>query len=180
MGGILYSLQSEGGAKRKGRVILFAVVIAVVAADQVSKLLVKSLFVEHEIMVLIPHVVNITFVWNRGGAFGILARHQYLFIILSVIAIIAIILFYQRSADKRKGLAVGVGLILGGAVGNLIDRTLLYSQGGVIDWIDIHLCGYHWPAFNIADSAICVGVGLMIWMLGRRDKSSIRADNSNG
>lgn len=145
-------------------VTLWAAVI-VVFSDQLSKLWIRSSFVEEEIFVVIPGLFNITYIRNRGGAFGIFPHQPILFVVLTFITIAAIVYFYRRYRSGALAYRVAIGLVLGGAVGNLIDRLTFNRGGGVIDWLDFHLGGRHWPAFNIADSAICIGVFILLYYL---------------
>ena len=100
-------------------------------------------------------------------AFGLFARNEYeykvlFFVVISIIAIIAILTIYHQSPENKRAVRFGLILIFSGAVGNLIDRIL---YGEVIDFLDIFYEGFHWPAFNIADSCITIGVSFMIFDL---------------
>lgn len=151
------------------------IIIAVVALDQLTKIAVISSFSLYEKIVVIPEYFNLTFVTNRGAAFSMLAEvdspwRHYFFIAVSSVALILLTVLWFRLRRKAPAQGWGLALISGGALGNLIDRIRL---GAVIDFIDIHWRGYHWPAFNIADSAICVGVGMfMILSLMEKDKDT--------
>ncbi len=115
---------------------------------------------------------------NRGGAWGLLQGasdviRKPFFLLVSCVAIVFIVSLYRRLAPTQRALKWGLPLVLGGAIGNLVDRVR-YSW--VVDFIDVHIIhngrAYHWPTFNIADIAICIGVGLMaIDMLGSRPKT---------
>ena len=139
--------------------------VLVLLADQLSKFWIRSTFGEEEILVVFRNFFNITYIKNRGGAFGIFPNQPLLFIFLSLVTIAAIIYFFRSYNPKHRAFGIAVGLILGGALGNLLDRILSDRGGYVTDWLDFHLYGYHWPAFNIADSAICVGVFLLLYFL---------------
>lgn len=149
------------------------ILIVVLGLDQITKMMVISSFSLYEKVVVLPGFFNLTYVTNRGAAFSMLAavdspwRH-YFFIAVSSIAVILLTVLWLRVHEKAPGQGWGLALICGGALGNLVDRIRF---GAVIDFIDIHWHGYHWPAFNIADSAICVGAGLfMILSLLKEDK----------
>ncbi|MCX6355479.1 MAG: signal peptidase II [Candidatus Aureabacteria bacterium] len=137
----------------------------VLIADQLTKFWVRSTFENEQLMAVVRDFLNITYVSNRGGVFGIFPRQQYLFAILSIATIIAIIHFYRVYAPRLLACRIAVGMILGGAVGNLLDRLALDFRGGVTDWIDCHWGEYHWPAFNIADSAITLGVFILLYLM---------------
>jgi signal peptidase II len=137
---------------------------AVVILDQATKLLVQRAFRLGESLPVLPGVFNLTYVLNPGAAFGLLAgaapafRGPF-FIAVSVLAIAVICYYHARYARGHPLPTVGLALILGGALGNLIDRLRV---GMVIDFLDFYLGAYHWPAFNVADSGITVGVGLLL------------------
>ena len=132
--------------------------------DQLTKYGVSSELAYHSTLVLIPNILNFTHVQNTGGVFGLFATvppwgKQVLFLFIPVCAI-GFILFYQHQLPASAFfLQTGLGFVLGGAIGNFFDRLRL---GYVVDFIDVHWYTYHWPAFNLADSAICVGVGFLI------------------
>jgi signal peptidase II len=114
---------------------------------------------------------NLTHVRNTGGAFGIFGGEKgglgsILFVVVSLIAIGAIVFLFLKIKENEKTLALSFSLILSGAIGNLIDRL---RYGEVVDFLDFHLSTYHWPAFNVADSAICIGIGLMALELLKGD-----------
>jgi signal peptidase II len=142
----------------------YLIALAVIFLDRVTKLaIVQSLRVDQGIPV-IPGFFDIVFVLNPGAAFGFLATlsdqvRNPLFVFVSLLAVILIIVYHTRYLRSHRLVSVALGLVLGGALGNLIDR--LY-YGMVVDFLDVHVGPYHWPAFNVADSAISIGVGLMI------------------
>jgi len=144
---------------------------AVVILDQATKLLVQRAFRLGESLPVLPGFFNLTYVLNPGAAFGLLAgaaaafRGPF-FIAVSVLAIAVICYYHARYARGRPLPTVGLALILGGALGNLIDRLRV---GMVIDFLDFYLGAYHWPAFNVADGGVTVGVGPPLGeMLGGR------------
>jgi signal peptidase II len=104
---------------------------------------------------------NLVMVWNRGVSFGMLdtlgEAAPWLLSGLSVAVVIALLFWLRRS--EHPIMAVGLGLVIGGALGNVIDRL---RYGAVVDFLDFHLAGWHWPAFNLADAGICVGAGLIL------------------
>jgi signal peptidase II len=130
--------------------------------DQVSKMAVDSSMKLYESIAIMPFF-NLTYVHNTGAAFSFLAHaggwQRWLFAGLALVISIAIGVWLSRLKQNEVLLAVALSLVLGGAVGNLIDRVL---YGYVIDFLDVYYKSWHWPAFNIADSAICAGVFLML------------------
>ncbi len=141
--------------------------------DQWTKHLIVQKVPLHHSVAIIPGFFNLTHVRNTGGAFGILAGRGSagfaFFLILSLTAIGAILYFFFKVEQKDRRLTLPLPFILSGAIGNLIDRL---RYGEVVDFLDFYVSSFHWPAFNIADSAICVGIGLLAWELltGERRK----------
>ncbi|MEA2085361.1 MAG: signal peptidase II [Thermodesulfobacteriota bacterium] len=138
--------------------------LAVVLGDQLSKWWILETFVLHETEVVIPGLFNLTFVMNTGAAFGLFAGdltfgRQFFFIAVAMTALVVLFFAYRHLKSQGRIYIIAIGLISGGALGNLIDRMRF---GAVVDFFDFYIGQYHWPAFNIADSAICVGVGLFL------------------
>ena len=159
----------------KGRSLRFGLSLAVLVlvADQATKWLAMNELALHRPEPLLP-VLNLMLAFNTGAAFSFLADApgwQRWLLSGVALAVSLYLLYWLRGlAADRRFEAAGVGLILGGAVGNLVDRLRL---GGVIDFIDVHYGGWHWPAFNMADAAITVGVGLILltaWSDWRHDR----------
>jgi signal peptidase II len=135
--------------------LILALVIAV--SDQVTKQVVRDGFMLGESRVVIDGFFNLTYVRNTGAAWGILGGQNLSLTLLSVV-MLAVMVFFRRSfLNDTLSHRIAFGLMVGGIVGNLLDRVRLAY---VTDFLDFHLGGHHWPAFNIADSAICVGVGV--------------------
>ena len=137
--------------------------------DQGTKLLVDHTIPLHHSVSVIDGLVDLTHVRNTGAAFGLLAGHRralgsYILIVFSLIAIVFVIHLLRRLSDADTGLILSLTFILAGALGNLVDR-LFYGE--VIDFLDVYWNGYHWPAFNVADSFITVGAVLCLWFLMR-------------
>ncbi len=134
----------------------------VISLDQASKWIVSSLFSLHETLAVMPYF-NLTLAHNYGAAFSFLAGaggwQRWFFIGLSLVISVALVVWLKKLSSHAKLEAVSISLILGGAIGNVIDRIYF---GYVIDFLDVYYGAYHWPVFNIADSAICIGAGLLI------------------
>lgn len=143
--------------------------------DQWTKHLVLQKIPLHHSVAIIPGFFNLTHVRNTGGAFGILAGRGSggfaFFLIFSIVAIGAIIYFFVRLEGKDRRLVLPLPLVLSGALGNLVDRL---RHGEVVDFLDFYVSSFHWPAFNVADSAISVGIGLLAWelLMGDRRKEA--------
>ncbi len=137
--------------------------VLVVVLDQASKLWIVRHFSLFESWPVIPGFFNLTYLTNTGVAFGLLAGpvwwRQVFFIVVTVTALIVIGVLQWRLREKSVFYTVSLGLIAGGAIGNLTDRIRL---GAVVDFLDFYLGNHHWPAFNMADSAITAGVGVFL------------------
>ena len=134
---------------------LFVLPLAVVILDQFSKYIVVENMALGESIPIIEEVFHLTYILNPGAAFGMFAHNRLFFIAIAVIVIGIIIWARREILASPWEVKAGCGLFLGGAIGNLIDRA---RQGLVIDFFDFRI----WPVFNIADIAICIGVGLII------------------
>ncbi len=141
-------------------------IFLIIAGDQLTKLWIVDNFALYESKVIVPGFFNLTFITNRGAAFGFLNgdygmwRHLF-FIGVAVAALVFLVVAFKQFKDESKLFAVSICMIAGGAIGNLIDRV---RMGAVIDFLDFYIKEYHWPAFNVADSAITVGV--VLFMVG--------------
>jgi signal peptidase II len=138
---------------------------AIVVVDQGSKVLAQHLLVIHHPVAVIPSF-NFYLTYNTGAAFSFLRDaggwQRWLFALLSTGVSVFIVLWLRRVPRGQKWLACALSLVLGGAVGNLIDR-LFGAGGGVVDFLDVYYGTWHWPAFNVADSAISVGAVMLVW-----------------
>lgn len=139
--------------------------IGVVLLDQATKYVAESSLIWGQPVEIFPWF-NFSLAYNAGAAFSFLSDaagwQRWFFIAVGIVAVIIIVFWMRQLSARERVTAVALALILGGAIGNIIDRVL---WGHVIDFIDWHYRDWHWPAFNIADSAISVGVALMIIMI---------------
>jgi len=162
--------------------VLLVFCIGILLLDQWTKSMVVQKLPLYQRVNVIQGFFNLTHVRNTGGAFGIFGGEKgglgsILFVVVSLIAIGAIVFLFVKIKENEKTLALSFSLILSGAVGNLIDRL---RYGEVVDFLDFHLFTYHWPAFNVADSAICIGIGLMALELLKGDhKKSTKSQAPN-
>jgi signal peptidase II len=154
-------------------------IIFVIIADQLTKVWIVGHFAIFESRVIIPGLFNLTYLTNKGAAFGLLNGNygiwrQVFFVAVAFIVFIGLIIALRRLRGQGRIYSFALGLIAGGAIGNLLDRLRL---GAVVDFLDFYYHGHHWPAFNVADSAITVGVALLVWqefMGGRNQESGDR------
>jgi signal peptidase II len=157
---------------KKKYIILFATVAVVVLFDFLTKACISSSMSLHDSFVVVGGFLNITYVRNPGAAFSFLADapaifRAIFFMTVTVLAIILVLYYIAKSKIEEPIMIFSLSLILSGAVGNLIDRVRF---GEVVDFIDVYISSYHWPAFNVADSAITVGAAIMILELTRGRK----------
>jgi signal peptidase II len=150
---------------KKGYLPLILPAACVLLVDQITKLWVNRTVALNEAIPVIPGFFNLVHVQNRGMAFGMMNRPGsdlsfYALIAASVVAIAVLLFWFSKSKHEGYRLVIGLSLVIGGATGNLIDRLRL---GQVTDFLDFYLSflGWHWPAFNVADSAVTVGT---IWL----------------
>lgn len=137
----------------------------VVFADQITKYIIKINLALYDNIIVIEKFFNITHILNPGGAFGFFASQplevrKFIFLFMSSVVAIFVLWFYKRCAADFIFLSYGLALIFGGAIGNLIDR---FRYGKVVDFLDFYIGSAHWPAFNVADSAISIGMGILIY-----------------
>lgn len=147
-------------SKKKSLIILISIISGGIVLDLLTKLLVAGLMDVGQSVTVIPGVLNLTYVRNRGAAFGMLSDNRWVFMVISVIAIIGISIYLFGFCKERMLLRVGLALIVSGGLGNMVDRT---AFGYVIDMIDFHII-WKW-VFNVADSCVCVGAGIIILSL---------------
>lgn len=141
--------------------------LVVVVLDQLTKFL--ALDARAELPMAVTDFFNLVLVWNKGTSFGLISHEAEIMPYVLAMLALAVCLWLHRwllrAPDRWH--AAALGLILGGAIGNVFDRLL---HGAVVDFLDFHYAGWHWPAFNVADSAIVIGVGMLL--LGGHKKTS--------
>jgi signal peptidase II len=140
---------------------------SILIVDQLTKLIVDQSMPLHHSIPVIDNLFSLTYIRNAGAAFGFLAGSAAAFrlpflIVFSLVAIGFVVAMLRRLPDRETGLITALAFILGGAIGNLIDRL---AYGEVIDFLDFYWSGYHWPAFNVADSFITMGVAITVFYL---------------
>ena len=152
---------------RPKHLIIFIVAGLTLVLDQGSKLIILKYLSAYQTITVIPGFFNVTLVHNPGGAFGFLAGQTHevrtvLFILVSLMAAGFILYLYIKTPRQHHFLLAGLSLIFGGALGNLSDRI---RKGAVVDFLDFHINAIHWPAFNLADSAISIGMGILLFYI---------------
>lgn len=139
---------------------ILAVIVCVL--DQFTKWLILDVVMQPPQSFEITGFFNIVLAFNRGVSFGLFGNEAAImpYILSGVAAVIVVALLIWLRGQDHKANAVAVGLVVGGAIGNVIDRLRI---GMVVDFLDFHLAGWHWPAFNVADTAIFLGVGVLMF-----------------
>jgi signal peptidase II len=152
--------------------LFFGVAAIIVLFDQITKYVVDTAMTLHSSIPVIEGFFNITYVRNPGAAFGFLATapaafRAVFFIAVTVAAILLILTYIRKYSAGEREMTLCLSLIMGGAVGNLIDRVRF---GDVIDFLDVYIGSHHWPAFNVADSAISVGAVFLLIVMFRKTR----------
>ena len=136
------------------------VIIGIITLDQVSKLLALTFLQGSDSVIIINKVLRLTYVENRGAAFGMLDDKRWVFMLLSTVGILAMAVFLFKFAKGERLLSLSLAFVIGGGIGNMIDRIFL---GFVVDFIDFYAFPNAWVwVFNVADSFVCVGAGLIM------------------
>ena len=153
--------------KRLHYIFLSAVIIVL---DAVTKWLVSANITLHDAITVVPNLFSIVHVRNTGAAFGIGANAESQVVPLllnsgAILVFLIVVAYALRTPLTDRTLQIGLHLILGGAIGNLVDR---FRFGYVVDFLDVYVRDHHWPAFNVADSAICIGIALLFLDMRRK------------
>lgn len=158
-----------------GRWTLFSLIVVLgLVADQATKWYIHGSMALHQSIPVIDGLFNITYLRNKGAAFSFLSNVSWripFFIAVTLVAAVVILVALRKLREDQRLAQAALAMIFSGAVGNLIDRVRL---GEVIDFLDVYWKSYHWPAFNVADSLICVGVALIALDMLREDRRQER------
>lgn len=146
---------------RNGFVLLLTA-LAILVADQATKAVVVSSLAVGEKAELLGDVVQVWHAQNRGAAFSLFQGGTIIFLIVSVLSIVMVAYFYRSFRDRSPWLHLVLGIVLGGTLGNFTDRL---RQGYVTDWLSIGIGDTRWPTFNVADSSVVVGIGILVLYL---------------
>jgi len=167
---MVMTIDGKGRGVRKKYVLMLATAGVIILLDQLTKAWITMTLRVHEGFSVVDGFFNIVHVRNPGAAFGFLAGaspafRSFFFIAVTAAAILIILQYLRKARIEDLSLIVALALIVAGAVGNLIDRVRF---GEVVDFLDVYIGTYHWPAFNVADSAITCGAILLAMILLRR------------
>jgi signal peptidase II len=152
------------------RIHYIAISFVIIVLDAVTKWLVSANISLHDAVTVVPNFFSIVHVRNTGAAFGIGANAESQVVPLllnsgAILVFLIVVAYALRTPLTDRTLQVGLHLILGGAIGNLVDR---FRFGYVVDFLDFFVRDHHWPAFNVADSAICIGIALLFLDMRRK------------
>ncbi len=156
--------------------IVLLICMGIVVLDQCTKLFIREYYLLGSIHEVIPGFMNLTHLRNTGAAWGMLGSQNMLLSLLSLIMLVLLIIFRRSFIGASSHVLVhriAFGLLTGGIIGNMIDRI---RQGAVTDFLDFYIANWHWPSFNVADSAICIGVGIYLvasYADARRNKHDV-------
>lgn len=150
-------------------VFYYLIALFVILLDQITKWLIVSRMELGESIQIIDKILYITSHRNRGAAWGILQGQMWFFYVITLIVIVGIIIYIQRAAKDKWLMGLSLGLMLGGAIGNFIDRVI---RKEVVDFIHTFIFGYNFPVFNIADSALVIGVILLMIQMFRDERET--------
>lgn len=153
----------------------YIIALIVILIDQITKKLIVTYLEIGESIPIIENFLYLTSHRNRGAAWGILQGQMWFFYIITSVVIIVVIYYIQKYGRKSPLLGWSLGLLLGGAIGNFIDRLFLKE---VVDFVDVYIFTYNYPIFNVADAALVIGVGLILIQTFLESKQ--QKENSNG
>ena len=140
--------------------ISIVIILLAVLADQASKLLVINFLDREESLEIIPDIFRFTYVENRGAAFGMLDDNRWVFMVVSTVAIIGLLVYLFKFSGNNRLLNIGLALVIGGGIGNMIDRV---AYGYVVDFLDFCAFPNLWMwVFNVADACVCIGMGVIV------------------
>lgn len=156
---------------RKGWILLLTLFIGVFVFDRVTKIWAFDWLRFHSPISVIPGFFSLRYAQNTGIAFGLMSRYGTLVQWMSPFVFVALVYFFIKSVHFHgmypNWRAISIGMVIGGALGNLYDRVVFQY---VIDFLDVYLGSYHWPTFNVADSFICIGVGILLILAYKTEK----------
>ncbi|MCM3672906.1 MULTISPECIES: signal peptidase II [Peribacillus] len=152
----------------------YLIALLVIALDQLTKWMIVKKMEYGESIEIIENLLYITSHRNRGAAWGILQGQMWFFYIITIAVIIGLVYYIQKMAKESILLGVALALMLGGAIGNFIDRV---SRQEVVDFVHTYIFSYSFPVFNVADAALSIGVGLLVIHMFLEEKNAKEKDN---
>lgn len=156
--------------------LVFAIGLVVLVLDQLSKFLVRGALYYGESVPVLDGFFNLVYVRNTGAAWGMFGDRTHLLILLALVIAVLVVVFRKQMFGMLKGRDWIMGLLIGGILGNLIDRIRF---GWVTDFLDFHIGSHHFPSFNVADSAICIAMALYLFMSYLSDRAEKQAGKAS-
>ncbi|PLR69947.1 signal peptidase II [Bacillus sp. UMB0893] len=159
--------------------LYYIIALFIIALDQLTKWLIVNELEIGERIPVIENVLYITSHRNQGAAWGILQGQMWFFYVITVIVVIGLVIYIQKYAKDQRLMGIALGLMLGGAIGNFIDRVIHQE---VVDFVQTYIGTYPFPIFNIADSSLCVGVVLLFIVMlfeGKQEKEKVNEQHRN-
>ncbi|USK35623.1 signal peptidase II [Bacillus sp. F19] len=159
--------------------LYYIIAFVIIALDQLTKRLIVNELEIGESIPVIENVLYITSHRNQGAAWGILQGQMWFFYVITVIVVIGLVIYIQKYAKDQLLMGMALGLMLGGAIGNFIDRVIHQE---VVDFVQVYIGTYPFPIFNVADSALCVGVALLFIVMlleGKQEKEKVNEQHRN-
>jgi len=165
----------------KKNLAYYDVILLIVVLDQVTKWFVARYVTVYSSLTVLPGFFNLTHIRNKGAIFGAFSRVNSRAVLVmltcaSLVALAMVLYYFFRTPASERGMKLALSLILAGALGNLIDRVF---RGYVIDFLDFHIRGRHWPFFNVADSAITIGALLLFVFIWKRKPECIPSSSAS-
>jgi signal peptidase II len=164
-------------AKTSNRLLFWWVVVGVVTLDFITKQMAVAQLSDRRPVYVLGEWLSLRLVYNTGAAFGISVGpySRWVFMVLALVALVVLGAMVRQTATKEWFRLLTLGLVCGGAIGNLIDRVIR-SRGGVVDFIDVWIGTFHWPTFNVADMAVSCGaiaLAAVLWSEGKHEKEAV-------
>ena len=144
---------------KKRNIILLVILVSTLLIDQITKVIAEASLGLYDSVTIIPNFFSFTFVKNTGAAWSMLEGKMIFFYIITIVALIAMILYFRTLKSHQFLSKVGIVFMVSGTLGNFIDRLFLHY---VRDFIDFYILGYDFPIFNVADMCLCIGIGIII------------------
>ena len=170
---------SAGHSTARTRLVFWCTTILVALLDVVTKEWARNELVpEFVSRPLLGDVLRLTLLYNPGAAFGLhVGEHsRWFFMVLTIVAVVVLVQLYRGTRANDAARVLAIGLVMGGAIGNLVNR--IWSTRGVVDFLDVGIGSHRWPAFNVADIGVSVGAALLAWSLWREGRAANGAESA--
>jgi len=156
--------------------LYYLIALVIIGLDQLTKIIVDRNMEIGESIPIIEQVLHITSHRNMGAAFGILQGQMWLFFIVTAVVVVGIIYYMPKLIKEHRGYGIALGVLLGGTIGNFIDRLF---RGEVVDFVDVYIGSYSFPIFNVADAALTLGVIFLLILMFMQDRKEKKEQSSH-